>query len=34
MDNNRMTMDNELRIVQGNTFATAIEIHAVDATGD
>ena len=26
-------MDNELRIVQGNTFATAIEIHAVDATG-
>lgn len=28
-----MTMDNELRIVQGNTFATAIEIHAVDATG-
>ena len=33
MDNNRMTMDNELRIVQGNTFATAIEIHAVDATG-
>lgn len=26
-------MDNGLRIVQGNTFATAIEIHAVDATG-
>ena len=26
-------MDNELRIVQGNTFATAIEIHALDATG-
>lgn len=26
-------MDNELRIVQGNTFATAVEIHAVDATG-
>ena len=28
-----MRMDNELRIVQGNTFATAIEIHALDATG-